>query len=229
MPRMPPAGVLKICSPGGRVDAGQRDIGAEPIDEQRAEREPDALLELLGLGEGAEVEIGCQLFGCRAIDRSCGARAALHGVRGPPQAAIGAAFDLAGAALGSAVAPQRACSVLPLAARWRLASAARIFTEPPAFSIASTADFEAPATSKVDLRLDSPLPRASRRPARGASAPAFDQRLGVDRGLGVELAGVDRLLDAAEIDLVELDAKACCGSRASAGADAAASGRLRSP
>ena len=37
--------------PGGRVDAGQRDVGAEPIDQQRAEREPDALLELLGLGE----------------------------------------------------------------------------------------------------------------------------------------------------------------------------------
>ena len=28
------------------------------------------------------------------------------------------------------------------------------FTEPPAFSIAATADFDAPATSKVELRLE---------------------------------------------------------------------------
>ncbi len=45
-----------------RVDAGDRDIGAEPVDQQRAEREPDALLELVGLGEGREVEIGDELF-----------------------------------------------------------------------------------------------------------------------------------------------------------------------
>ena len=46
-----------------RVDAGDRDIGAEPVDDQRAEREPDALLELVGLGEGREIEIGGELFG----------------------------------------------------------------------------------------------------------------------------------------------------------------------
>jgi hypothetical protein len=46
-----------------RVDAGDRDVGAEPIDQQRAQREPDALLELVGLGEGREVEIGDKLFG----------------------------------------------------------------------------------------------------------------------------------------------------------------------
>ena len=39
--------------PGGRVDAGQRDVGAEPVDQQRAQREPEALLQLVGLGERA--------------------------------------------------------------------------------------------------------------------------------------------------------------------------------
>ena len=47
------------------IDAGQRNVGAEPIDEQRADRKPDALLEFFSLGERAEVEIGRQLFRCR--------------------------------------------------------------------------------------------------------------------------------------------------------------------
>ena len=51
--------------PGVGVDAGQRDIGAQAIDQQRTDREIDALLELFGLGESAEVEIGRQLFRCR--------------------------------------------------------------------------------------------------------------------------------------------------------------------
>jgi hypothetical protein len=46
-----------------RVDAGDRDIGTEPIDQQRTKREPDALLELVSLGEGREVEILNELFG----------------------------------------------------------------------------------------------------------------------------------------------------------------------
>src|ERR1700716_2412073 len=37
---------------------------------------------------------------------------------------------------------------------------ARILTEPPAFSTASTADLEAPNTSKFTLALSSPLPRS---------------------------------------------------------------------
>ncbi len=36
-----------------RVDARQRDVGAEAVDQQRAEREPDAFLQVFGLGEGA--------------------------------------------------------------------------------------------------------------------------------------------------------------------------------
>ncbi len=65
MPRMPPACDLKIWSQAVGIDAGQRDVGAEAVNQQRAEREPDALLELLGLGERGEVEIGRQLFRCR--------------------------------------------------------------------------------------------------------------------------------------------------------------------
>ena len=50
---------------GVRIDAGKRDIGAEAVDEQRAEREPDALLEVFGLGEGCEIQIGGKLFSSR--------------------------------------------------------------------------------------------------------------------------------------------------------------------
>ncbi len=48
---------------GRRIDAGQRDERAEPENDQRAEREPDALLQILRLGEGAEVQIGSKLLG----------------------------------------------------------------------------------------------------------------------------------------------------------------------
>ena len=64
MPRMPEDCCWKACVQRLEVDARQRDVGAEPIDEQRAEREPDALLQLLRLGEGGEVQIGGKLFGC---------------------------------------------------------------------------------------------------------------------------------------------------------------------
>jgi hypothetical protein len=49
---------LENLLPGGRVDARQRDVRAEAIDEKRAHREIDALLKLLGLGERREVKIG---------------------------------------------------------------------------------------------------------------------------------------------------------------------------
>ena len=48
----------------GGVDAGQRDVGAEPVDEQRTQREPNPLFELIRLGEGAPVHIRRELF-CR--------------------------------------------------------------------------------------------------------------------------------------------------------------------
>src|SRR5262249_20299240 len=40
------------------------DVGAEPVNEQRAQGEPQALLEDLRLGEGREVEVSGELFGC---------------------------------------------------------------------------------------------------------------------------------------------------------------------
>src|SRR5690606_33128886 len=57
--------LLKRLCEGFRVDARHRDIGTKPIDEQRAEGEPDPLLEVLGLGEGRKIEIGSKLLGCR--------------------------------------------------------------------------------------------------------------------------------------------------------------------
>jgi hypothetical protein len=50
--------------PGSGIDAGQRYVRTEPIDDQRTEREPDTLFQFLGLGERREIEIGCQLFRC---------------------------------------------------------------------------------------------------------------------------------------------------------------------
>src|SRR5690606_1385876 len=46
-----------------RIDARDRDVGAEAVDDQRAEREPQALLQLRRLVEGAEVDVGGKLLG----------------------------------------------------------------------------------------------------------------------------------------------------------------------
>jgi len=48
-----------------RVDTRYGDVGAEPIDDQRTQREPDALLEILCLGKGRKIDVGCELFCCR--------------------------------------------------------------------------------------------------------------------------------------------------------------------
>ena len=48
-----------------RIDARHRDIGADARHDQRAKREEDAAAQFLGAADRAEVEIGCQLFGCR--------------------------------------------------------------------------------------------------------------------------------------------------------------------
>ena len=105
---------LEHLLPDRGVDAGQRDIGAEPINKQRTQREPDALLQFLGLGERAEVEVCRQLFCCRDHGPS------FRSARAPPLYGNQAADSLGSLA------------------------GARIVTEPPAFSTASTADFDAP-------------------------------------------------------------------------------------
>ncbi len=58
------AGVLREdLIEDGRVDAGDRDVGAKPVHHQRTQREPDAAFELGRLCEGGEVEAGGELFG----------------------------------------------------------------------------------------------------------------------------------------------------------------------
>ena len=47
------------------IDAGKRNVGAEPVDQQRAEREPDALLEVFGFGEGRKIQVRSKLFSSR--------------------------------------------------------------------------------------------------------------------------------------------------------------------
>ncbi len=44
--------LLERLREGIGIDPGQRNVGADPVDQQCAQREPDALLEVLGLGEG---------------------------------------------------------------------------------------------------------------------------------------------------------------------------------
>ena len=58
------------------VDAGDRDVGADAVDDQQAEGEQDAPLQVLGLAEYTEVEVGRDLFGCGCHGRpSCAADA----------------------------------------------------------------------------------------------------------------------------------------------------------
>ena len=45
------------------VEAGDRDLGADAVDDQRDEREPDTRLQLLRLAEGREGDIASQLLG----------------------------------------------------------------------------------------------------------------------------------------------------------------------
>src|SRR5579872_2176971 len=61
---------------------------------------------------------------------------------------------------------QAACSPVPRAG-------ARIVTEPPAFSTASTAGLEAPHTERAILALSSPIPRTRTPPLARLSTPAL--------------------------------------------------------
>ena len=155
MPRMPPACCWKICRNATGVDARQRDVGADPVDDQRAEREPDALLELGRLGEGAEIDIGGELFGgrCHIWHAPLMRSAASYGVAGPAHSKARAAGH--GPRLGL-----RACVSSLLRGLGRLHD-----DRAAAFSTAAIADFEAPATSMVSLAFSSPLP-SRRTPSR---------------------------------------------------------------
>jgi hypothetical protein len=60
--------------------------------------------------------------------------------------------------------------------------------------------FETPATLKLALALNSPLRAGGRRPCRRVPGRGL-QRVMVEQLLGVELAGVDQLLDGTEVHL----------------------------
>ena len=84
------------------------------------------------------------------------------------------------------------------------ATAPRRVTEPPAFSIASTADFDAPWTWKDSFAWSSPTPRIFT-PSRGLETTPAATSVSTVTAARIELAGLDGLLDAADIDLVQLD------------------------
>ena len=58
------AGLAHLLGQRCRIDAGHGDVAAQARHDQGAQGKEDAAAQLLGLGDGAEVEIGCQLFGC---------------------------------------------------------------------------------------------------------------------------------------------------------------------
>ncbi len=86
---------------------------------------------------------------------------------------------------------------------------ARMVIEPPAFSTAAAADLDAPSTVSATFALISPSPSSAHAVLRAPQHAGLHQRRHVDGSGRVELAGVDRLLDAAEIDLVEGLARRC--------------------
>src|SRR3984885_5900372 len=153
---------------------GKGVLGPEPINDQRAEREPDALLEFVGLGEGRPVDIGCELFGGRR-----------HGGFAPG----GASGPAPHLIICLSRQPSPALAETPLAYGHRArqchlpainvqeaegaASCRSVLTLPPAFSIAAAALFDATSTSKVALVVNSPTPRTLTPSRLRVTIPAF--------------------------------------------------------
>ena len=100
---------------------------------------------------------------------------------------------------------QRLRLFLPFGSAVASGAGARIFTEPPAFSTAATADFDAPQTENSTLALNSPSPSSLTPSLARRSSPALTSAAASTGAVGIELAGVDRRLHPAEIDLVELE------------------------
>ena len=182
---MPEDCCLEGLGEGDRIDAGDRDVGAEPVDDERRQREPDPLLELLGLGEGAEIEIGGKLLGggnhCispwapghSAPGRGPAARPKM-GRRAGASAATGPRCGLAARSAPSAAAPARRSSP-----RWR-----------PALALPVLALFAA-----VFLRLASSAASTFFSISVNRAAGLLDRRLGLGAGvidgqrqLGLQLA-----------------------------------------
>src|SRR5262249_51948257 len=137
--------------PSRRIDTGQRYVGAEAVDQERAEREPDPLLELLGFSQRREIEIGGELFCCRDHRR------------------FRSALENSPRSQGRAVSLYRHQAGYSLVCR----CGASNVTEPPTFSTASLAALDAPQTESATLALISP-DRSNGRPSWALlSTPAF--------------------------------------------------------
>ena len=136
------------------------------------------------LARAAEVEIGRQLFRCRDHPRAPLPRPIVP--RPPTDIGIRRPF------------------------RRSSRFGARILTEPPAFSTASTADFEAPNTSKLDLGLELAVAEQPHAVLGAAHQAGLDQGRGIDRRAGVELLGVDRRLDRPRLTSLQLERERWC-------------------
>src|SRR5208282_1250965 len=154
-----------------RIDAGQRDVGAETEDDQSAEGEPDALLQFVSLGEGGPVDIGCELFGGRrhgALRAALPRKLLMFTNVFSPRLSDAASTPLSYGLRGRHRHPEGRDHEAEAAA-----SSRRVLRLPPAFSIAAAALFEAAATSKLAFAFSSPEPRILT-PSRGCvTTPAF--------------------------------------------------------
>ena len=66
----PAAGRVEQVGERSRIDARQRDEAQQPEDDEGAESEPKTLLEIGGLGEARQADVGRHLFGCGCHVRS---------------------------------------------------------------------------------------------------------------------------------------------------------------
>ena len=48
---------LESLGKGLRIEARKRNVGAQPVDEESCQCEPQALLKILGLGESRKIEV----------------------------------------------------------------------------------------------------------------------------------------------------------------------------
>jgi len=152
------------------VDARQRNIGAETIDDERTQREPDALLQLIRLRESREVQVCCELFSRRCHSNLPVRRMKTGGPSGPPSFLnyFAAGFFFSTGGLGTMTV-----------------------TDPPAFSTAALAASETPATMKATFVLELAGRHQTDAVFLAAQNAGGNERRHVDCRLRVELAGVD--------------------------------------
>ena len=177
--------LLEDLLQGKRIDAGQRNVGAQTVDDQGAQREPKPFLQVVGLGQRPEAEIGCKLFSGRC-----------HSVfpfKRPVRSGYGPSD------------PPSLCRSSP--ASWASAGSAA-----GAFSAACNGDRTASLFNgfhrglrgarhaDLQFRRQFALGQQAHAVALAPDHPGLDQRRGVDRLFGSSLL-VDGLLQPADIDL----------------------------